>query len=49
MADPLFVKEPSSESRFEIKRYGYTLILQVSADGVECGCSYEPSGTGGRR
>lgn len=47
MADPLFVQDPKSQNRFEIKRYGYTLLLELSADGVECYCSYEPATTGG--
>ena len=46
MADPLFVQD-QNEKRFEIKRYGYSLLVKVSADGVECCCSYEPATTGG--
>lgn len=47
MADPLFVENPKSQNRLEIKRYGYTLILDESADGTECRCCYEPATTGG--
>lgn len=47
MADPLFVQDPKAQNRLEIKRYGYTLVFDVSADGVECRCCYEPAATGG--
>jgi uncharacterized protein len=47
VADPLFVQDPKSQNRFEIKRYGYTLVIEVTADGVECLCAYEPATTGG--
>ncbi len=42
-----FVKGGESVSRFEIKRYGYTLTLEISPDGLECYCCYEPSTIGG--
>lgn len=47
MADPLFVQDPKAVKRFEVKRYGYVLVIEVSGDGVECRCSYEPATTGG--
>lgn len=47
MADPLFVQDPKSQNRLEIKRYGYALLCDVSADGAECRCCYEPATTGG--
>ena len=47
LADIIFVKEAGSVSRHEIKRYGYTLEFQISADAIECHCSYEPATTGG--
>lgn len=47
MAEPLFVQEPKSQQRLEIKRYGYTLLFEVSPDSAECRCSYEPAATGG--
>lgn len=47
MADPLFVQDPKATKRFEIKRYGYVLVFEVSANGVECRCTYEPATTGG--
>ncbi len=47
MADVIFVKETGSASRHEIKRYGYTLELLISADANECHCSYQPATTGG--
>lgn len=47
MAEPVFAKETGSVSRHEIKRYGYKLEFVMSADAVECHCSYEPATTGG--
>jgi len=47
VADPLFVDETKSQNRLEIKRYGYTLVFDVSADGVDCLGSYEPTTSGG--
>lgn len=32
--------------RFEYKRLGYTLVLEVSPDGLNCVCSYLPSASG---
>jgi len=42
-----FVNGAESVSRFEIKRYGYTLTLEISPDEQECYCYYEPSTIGG--
>ena len=47
MAENIFIKEAEKENRLEIKRYGYGLEFLISADGVDCLCSYQPSGTGG--
>ncbi len=43
----MFIKEKESVSRFEVKRQGYTLVLEVSSDALECICIYEPSNLGG--
>ena len=47
MAENMFVKGADTVSRFEVKRYGYTLILEISPDGLECHCTYEPTNIGG--
>lgn len=47
MSKDVFIKGAESVSRFEIKRYGYTLSFEISPDGLECRCSYEPSTVGG--
>ncbi|MDD2274042.1 MAG: FapA family protein [Desulfuromonadaceae bacterium] len=47
MSGKQFVKGAESVSRFEIKRYGYTLTLEISPDEQECYCYYEPSTIGG--
>lgn len=47
MAEKQFVKGADTVSRFEIKRYGYTLTFEISPDGLECHCFYEPSTIGG--
>jgi uncharacterized protein (DUF342 family) len=47
VAENLFVKEADAISRFEVKRLGYTLTFEISADGLECHCYYEPSNLGG--
>lgn len=36
-----------SVSRLEVKRYGYTLVFEISPDELECHCFYEPSAIGG--
>jgi uncharacterized protein (DUF342 family) len=46
VAEPLIKQEPKSQ-RLEIKRYGFSVFFDVSADGMECRCSYEPSLLGG--
>ncbi|MDD2309446.1 MAG: FapA family protein [Desulfuromonadaceae bacterium] len=47
MTEKQFVKGADTVNRFEIKRYGYTLTFEISPDGLECHCFYEPSTTGG--
>lgn len=47
MAENMFVKGAATASRFEIKRHGYTLVFEVSADETECFAFYEPSTIGG--
>lgn len=47
MAEKQFVKGADTVNRFEIKRYGYTLTFEISPDGLECHCFYEPSTIGG--
>jgi uncharacterized protein (DUF342 family) len=47
MAENVFVKGAEQVSRFEVKRYGYTLTFEVSPDALECHCIYEPSTVGG--
>lgn len=47
MAESQVVKGGEAASRFEIKRYGYTLVFELSPDALECHCSYEPSAIGG--
>lgn len=47
MAEKLFVKGAETSSRFEIKRYGYTLTFEICPDESECYCFYEPSTIGG--
>lgn len=47
MAENAFIKEAAKETRLEVKRYGYCLEFLISADGVDCHCSYEPAATGG--
>ncbi|MHB8058895.1 MAG: DUF342 domain-containing protein [Desulfuromonadaceae bacterium] len=47
MTGKKFVNGSESVSRFEVKRQGYTFVLEVSPDGLECHCSYEPSNIGG--
>ncbi|MHB8123046.1 MAG: DUF342 domain-containing protein [Desulfuromonadaceae bacterium] len=42
-----FVKGAESVNCFEVKRQGYTLAFEVSHDGQECYCSYEPTTIGG--
>jgi uncharacterized protein (DUF342 family) len=41
------ISETDSASRFEVKRYGYTLTFEVSPDALECYCFYEPTTIGG--
>jgi len=41
------VPESEKIKSFEFKRLGYTLKFIVSADGLACVCSYEPSAMGG--
>lgn len=47
MAENQLIKGTESISRFEIKRYGYTLSFEISPDALECYCFYEPSAIGG--
>lgn len=47
MADDMFIKGAGSVSRFEVKRYGYTLTFEISPDEMECHCFYEPTTLGG--
>lgn len=47
MSDNPFIKGADSVTRLEVKRYGYTLVLEISPDELECHCSYEPSTIGG--
>lgn len=47
MAENQFIKGAESISRFEVKRYGYTLVVEISPDELECHCFYEPSTLGG--
>lgn len=47
MAENTFIKATEKETSLEIKRYGYLLEFLVSADCVECHCSYTPTTTGG--
>ncbi|MDD5286647.1 MAG: FapA family protein [Desulfuromonadaceae bacterium] len=47
MAENQFTKGAESASRFEVKRYGYTLTFEISQDVLECHCFYEPSTIGG--
>ena len=47
MTGKKFINGAESVSRFEIKRHGYTLALEVSPDEQECYCYYEPSTIGG--
>lgn len=47
MAEKAFIKDAAKETRLEVKRYGYRLEFLISADGVDCSCSYEPATTGG--
>jgi uncharacterized protein (DUF342 family) len=47
MAENKFIKEAQLATRFEVKRYGYSLVFEISPDEVECHCFYEPSTTGG--
>ncbi|NTV51192.1 MAG: DUF342 domain-containing protein [Geobacteraceae bacterium] len=47
MAEALFVNGAETSSRFEIKRYGYTLTFEICPDESECYCFYEPSTIGG--
>lgn len=41
------IKVAGSVIRFEIKRYGYTLVFEITPDELECHCCYEPSTIGG--
>lgn len=43
MAEDSFIKGAESVSRFEIKRYGYTLAFEISPDEMECHCFYVPA------
>lgn len=43
----MFIKGTATASRFEIKRYGYSLVLEVSPDETECYVFYEPTTIGG--
>jgi uncharacterized protein (DUF342 family) len=47
MAEQMFIKGAESATRFEVKRYGYTLTFEISPDALECNCCYEPSNIGG--
>ena len=47
MAEAQFIKGADTLSRFEIKRYGYTLTFEISPDKLECYCFYEPTNIGG--
>ncbi len=47
MADNTFIKGSETSKRFEIKRHGYSLMINVSADELQCHCTYEPSTLGG--
>jgi len=47
MAEEKFIQGAVSISRFEIKRYGYNLALEISPNETECRCFYVPSTTGG--
>lgn len=47
MSEKKFVTGSESANRFEIKRYGYTLVFELGVDALECYCSYEPSKIGG--
>ncbi len=47
MAEKQFVKGAETGSRFEVKRHGYTLAFEISPDGLECYCIYEPTTIGG--
>ncbi|HXE95152.1 MAG TPA: FapA family protein [Dongiaceae bacterium] len=47
MAENEFIKGAEQVSRFEVKRYGYTLTFEISPDALECYCIYEPSTIGG--
>lgn len=46
MAKPAFIQEQKAQ-RLEIKRIGFSALFGVSADGMECHCSYEPTSLGG--
>jgi len=46
VAEPLFSQETKSK-RLQIKRSGFNLFFDVSADGIECRCCYEPTSLGG--
>lgn len=41
------IKGAEPVSRLEVKRYGYTLMFEISTDELECHCFYEPSAIGG--
>lgn len=47
MSENTFIKGAETSSRFEIKRYGYTITFQLTPDSVDCHCFYEPAATGG--
>ncbi|MEI7818349.1 MAG: FapA family protein, partial [Desulfuromonadales bacterium] len=47
MAEKMFIKGADAVSRFEVKRYGYTLTFEISPDALECLCDYEPTTIGG--
>lgn len=47
MAENQFIKGAGAVSRFEVKRLGYTLTFEISADAMDCFCHYEPSQIGG--
>ncbi len=47
MAENIFIKEAGKENRLEVKRYGYRLEFLISADEVDCHCSYEPGSAEG--
>lgn len=46
MPEDSVIKGSEQSKRFEYKRLGYTLVFEVTPDGLSCTCSYLPSSAG---